>query len=439
MRFFSLQGLWHHKDFLKFWTGETISAFGSQVTAFALPLTAALTLQATAIQMGLLSFLAFAPMLFLSLFAGVVVDRLPRRPVLIIASLGQAMTIGAIPFAALLHLLRLEYLYALALVSGCLTVFFEVAYQAYLPSLVEQEQTLEGNGKLETSHALAQIAGPGFAGWVVQVITAPLAMLIDACSFLISALFLCWIRKPEPRKEPHETEQAIFKEIGEGLKTVLHHRILWSIAACNGTINLFNSAIMSIAVLYVVRDLKIEPIMYGFITATGSLGALLGSFLAKQMAGRFGIGPVIVGSALLYGVGGLLLPLASVSMMVAIPFLMLSWFVQSLTLIVFNITQVSLRQCLIPGRLQGRLNASMRFLICSALPLGSLLGGACGEAIGLLPTIMFSTGGMLFAFLWVLFSPVASLREQPSLKSSEEPGVSQSTYIALVKGGERYL
>jgi MFS family permease len=421
MSFFSRQGLWYHKDFLKFWLGETISAFGSQVTAFALPITAALTLHATPIQMGLLSFLAFAPMLFLSLFAGVAVDRLPRRPVLIIASLGQAITIGTIPFVALLHLLRLEYLYLIALLSGCLTVFFEVAYQAYLPSLVEQEQMLEGNGKLEASHAFAQMVGPGFAGWIIQLITAPLALLIDACSFLISALFLCWIRKPEPQKEPHKTELVVLKEISEGLKIVLQNRILWSIAACNGTINLFNSAIMSIAVLYIVRDLKIAPILYGFITGMGSLGALLGSFSAKYLARRFGIGPVIVSSALLYGIGGLLLPLASISTMLAIPFLMLSWFVQSLTLIVFNITQISLRQCLIPRRLQGRLNASMRFLICSALPVGSLLGGVSGEAIGLLPTIIFASTGMFFAFLWVLFSPVASLQEQPAWKSNEEP------------------
>jgi MFS family permease len=424
MRFFLPQGLWHHKDFLKFWTGETISAFGSQVTAFALPIVAALTLHATAIQMGVLSFFAFVPMLFLSLFAGVIVDRFPRRPVLIITSLGQMVSIGTIPFMAVLHLLHLEYLYGIALFNGCLTVFFEVAYQAYLPSLIEQEHLLEGNGKLETSHAFAQIVGPGLAGLIVQWLTAPLAMLIDACSFLIAALFLCRMRKPEQRKEHDETERTVFKEIGEGLKAVLHHRVLWSIAACNGTINLFNSALMSIAVLYVVRDLKIEPIMYGFVLSMGSMGALVGSFLAQRIADRFGIGPTIIGSTLFYGIGGLLLPFASVSTTIAIPLLMLGWFMQSLTLIVFNITQVSFRQCLLPRHLQGRLNASMRFLICSALPIGSLVGGAAGERIGLLPTVLLSSIGMFFAFLWVLFSPVSSLQGQPTLKSNEEPTIS---------------
>ncbi|HEY0753180.1 MAG TPA: MFS transporter [Ktedonobacteraceae bacterium] len=424
MRFFSPQGLWHHKDFLTFWTGETISAFGSQVSAFALPIVAELTLHATAIQMGVLAFCAFAPMLFLSLFAGVIVDRFPRRPVLIITSLGQMVSIGTIPFMAVLHLLRLEYLYGIALCSGCLAVFFEVAYQAYLPSLVEQEHLLEGNGKLETSHACAQIIGPGLAGLIVQWLTAPLAMLIDACSFLIAALFLCRIRKPEQSKEHTETERAVFKEIGEGLKAVLHQRVLWSIAACNGTINLFNSALMSIAVLYVVRDLKIEPIMYGFVLSMGSVGALVGSLLAQRIADRFGIGPTIIGSALFYGIGGLLLPLASVSTLVALPLLMLGWFMQSLTLIVFNITQVSFRQRLLPGHLQGRLNASMRFLICSALPIGSLLGGVAGERIGLLPTVLLSSIGMFCAFLWVLFSPVSSLQGQPTLKSHAGPDIS---------------
>lgn len=417
MRLLLPHGLWHHQDFLKFWTGETISAFGSQVTAFALPLAAALTLHATAIQMGVLSFLAFAPMLFLSLFAGVIVDRFPRRPILVITSLGQMVSVGTIPFLAFLHLLRLEYLYGIALVSGCLTVFFEIAYQAYLPSLVEQEHLIEGNGKLETSHACAQIAGPGLAGLLVQWLTAPFAILIDACSFLIAALFLCRIRKPEQRNEHQETKRALFQEMGEGLKAVLHHRVLWSIAACNGTINLFNSALMSIAVLYVVRDLHIAPIMYGFVLSMGSVGALVGSVLAQRIADRFGTGPTIIGSTLFYGVGGLLLPLASVSTLAALPFLTLGWFAQSLTLIVFNITQVSFRQCLLPGPLQGRLNASMRFLICSALPIGSLVGGAAGEAIGLLPTVMLASMGMLSASLWVLFSPVASLRGERSVKS----------------------
>jgi MFS family permease len=395
---FSLPGLWKHKDFRKFWTGETISAFGSQVTAFALPITAAITLKATALQMGTLSFFAFIPMLVLSLFAGVIVDRLPRRPILIITSLAQTIVLGVIPLAALFHLLRLEWLYIIAFISGSLTVFFEIAYQAYLPSLVEQEHLLEGNGKLETSHSLAQIVGPGLAVWIVQQVTAPLAMLIDACSFLIAACFLCWIRKAEPAKEPSKQGQKIWKEISEGLKIVLHHRLLRLIAYYNGTINLFSSATMSIAILYIVRDLNIKLSIYGFILAIGSLGALLGSLLAKPLANRFGVGPTIVGAIILYGTGSLFLPLAGIVRILTLLFLVLSWFLQGLALMVFNITQVSLRQRLIPQQFQGRLNASMRFLVCSMLPIGSLIGGLLGETIGLFPTITLASIGMCFAF-----------------------------------------
>jgi MFS family permease len=405
------RSLWRHKDFLKLWTGETISAFGSQITAFALPLMAVLLLGATPVQMGILSFLAFAPMLFLTLFAGVLVDRLPRRPILIFTSLGQAIILGTLPLATLFGLLSFAYLYIVVFCCGMLTVFFEVAYQAYLPSLIEQEQMVEGNGKLEMSHALAQIAGSGLAGSIVQLFTAPLAIVLDAFSFLISATFLCCIRKVESAKVRHGIRSHIFTEIREGLQIVLRNRILWSIAACNATMNLFSSANASIIVLYVVHDLAIKPIIFGFITATGSIGALIGSLVAKPIAKRFGIGPTIIGSVFCYGIGAFFLPLAGGSSRLVILCLVLNWFTQNAMLIIFNVTQVSMRQSITPWHLQGRMNASMRFLICSALPLGSLLGGLLGTAIGLRSAILIGVLGMLLAFLWVLFSPLTCMRE----------------------------
>jgi len=301
-----------------------------------------------------------------------------------------------------------------------LTVFFEVAYQAYLPSLIEQEQMVEGNGKLEMRHALAQSAGSGLAGGIVQLFTAPFAIVRDAFSFLISATFLCCIRKVEPTKVHHGSRSHIFKEIREGLQIVLRNRILWSIAACNATMNLFSSANASIVVLYVLHDLAIKPIIFGFITATGSIGALVGSFVARPIAKRLGIGPTIVGSVFCYGIGALFLPLAGGSYWLIILCLVLNWFTQNMMLIIFNITQVSMRQSITPWHLQGRMNASMRFLICSALPLGSLLGGLLGTAIGLRSAILIGALGMSLAFLWVLFSPLACMREQPVESASRE-------------------
>jgi MFS family permease len=349
-------------------------------------------------------------MLFLTLFAGVLVDRRPRRPILIFTSLGQAIMLGTVPLAAWFGFLHIEYLYIIVFCSGVLTVFFEVAYQAYLPSLIAQEQMVEGNGKLEMSHALAQIAGSGLAGGIVQLFTAPLAIVLDAFSFLISATFLCRIRAVEPAKVHHEVQPHIFKEIKAGLQIVLRNRILWSIAACNATINLFSCANASIVVLYVVHDLAVKPILFGFITATGSIGALIGSLVARLIAKRFGIGPTIIGSVFCYGFGALFLPLAGGSSWLVILCLVLNWFVQNMTLIIFNVTQVSMRQSITPWHLQGRMNASMRFLICSALPVGSLLGGLLGAVIGLRPAILIGALGMLLAFLWVLFSPLARMR-----------------------------
>jgi Na+/melibiose symporter-like transporter len=253
----------------------------------------------------------------------------------------------------------------------------------------------------------------------VQFFTAPLAIVLDAFSFLISAAFLCGIRTVEPAKVHYEVQPHIFKEIKEGLQVVLRNRILWSIAACNSTMNLFGSANASIVVLYVVHDLGIKPIIFGLITAAGSIGALIGSFVAKPIAKRLGIGPTIVGSVLCYGIGALFLPLAGGSSWLVILCLVLNWFTQNTMLIIFNITQVSMRQAITPWHLQGRMNASMRFLICSALPLGSLLGGLLGTAIGLRSAILIGALGMLLAFLWVLFSPLACMREQPSESTSK--------------------
>src|SRR5689334_4573513 len=194
-------GLWRHADFMKLWSGETISLFGSQVTALALPLTAVLVLKASPAEMGILGAVEFAPFLLLSLFAGVWVDRLRRRPIMILADLGRALLVFSIPAMFWLGQLRMEYLYLVGLLTGVLTVFFDVAYQSYLPSLVEREQLVEGNSKLEVSRSVAQIAGPGLAGALVQTISAPVAMLVDGLSFLASTFFLGLIRKPEPAKE----------------------------------------------------------------------------------------------------------------------------------------------------------------------------------------------------------------------------------------------
>ena len=406
--------LTRHPEFLKLWVSETISLFGSQITLLALPLTAALALQATPGQMGILSAVEFAPFLLVGLFAGVWADRRRRRPILLWANLGRAVLLGSIPLAALFGLLRIEQLYAVGFGVGVLTVFFDIAYQAFLPTLVGRAQLVEGNSKLETSASLARIAGPGLAGGLVQLVTAPVAILLDSLSFLVSAVFLALIRTPEsppPRTGP---QASVWSDIREGLGVVLGNPLLRSIAACTGTANLFSSLLGSVFVLYITRELEMEPILLGAIFAVSSVGGLIGALLAGRIAGRLGLGPAIIGAQAVSGVAGLLIPVVTAPFALAVAAQMAAWFVLGLTNPIYNINQLSLRQAITPERLQGRMNATMRFLVWGTIPLGALLGGALGEQIGLRPTLVVGVCGSLLAFFWVLFSPVRNLREQPA-------------------------
>lgn len=414
-------GLWRHPDFMKLWIGETVSVFGSQVTNLALPLTAALVLKANALEMGILAAVEMLPFLVLSLFAGVWADRIRRRPILISADLGRFVLLGSIPLFALLGWLSIPYLCVIALLTGIMTVFFDIAYQAYLPSLVEREQLVEGNGKLEVSRSVAQIAGPGIAGWLIQLVTAPIAIIVDAASFLVSAIFVGFIRKAEPIEITKLGERrSVWAEIGEGLNVVLGNKVLRSIAGCTGTTNFFASIMQAVFILYMTRELNLEAGVLGIIFAVSSIGALIGATLANVIAKIFGVGRTIVGSAFISGVGGLIIPLAAGPQWAVIALLIVGQLILTFTGPVYNITQVSLRQAITPHRLQGRMNASMRFMVWGTMPIGSMVGGLLGETFGLHATMFIGTGGMTLAFLWVLLSPVRALQEQPT-PVAEEP------------------
>jgi MFS family permease len=408
-------GLWRHPEFLKLWTGQTISEFGTQISQLAIPLTAALALNATPADMGLLGAFQFAPFLLLSLFAGVWVDRTRRRPILIVADIGRALLLGSIPLAALLGVLRMEQLYVVGLLSGVLSVFFDVAYQSYLPVLVSRDHLVEGNSKLEVSRSVAQIAGPGVAGGLVQLITAPAAVVVDAVSYIASVVSLLMIHtvEPEPPKRAAEGS-SIWAELREGLGVVLGNRLLWSIAGSTGTSNLFSNATQAVYLLYVTRELNLPPAVVGLIFAMTGPGALLGALMAGDLARRFGLGTTIVGSIFVGGLANLLIPLASGTPTVIAATLMVAAFIAGAAGPIYNINQVSLRQAITPDQLQGRMNASMRFIVWGTIPIGALLGGALGQVFGLYPTIVAMVLAELLAPLWVLFSPVRQLRSQPS-------------------------
>ncbi len=409
-----LGGLWQHPNFLKLWAGETVSVFGSQITLLALPLTAVLVLGASPIQMGILGAVEMAPFLFISLFAGVWVDRWRLRPVMIIADIGRTVFLGSIPTAYALGWLSIEYLYIVALLTGILTVFFDVAYQSYLPVLVDREQLVEGNGKLEISRSVAQITGPGLAGTLVQVASGPVALVLDAMSFALSAFFLGLIKHTEPAKAVTLVKRNIWREIGEGLGVVFGNRYLRSIAACTGTGNFFGNIGAAVFTLYIIRELHLDAFLLGLIFGIGSIGALIGAFMAGWMTRRFGLGWTIIGTSAVFGFGALAAPLASGPVPVVMLILTSGYFVSSWSNPIYNINQVSLRQAITPHRLLGRMNASMRFLIWGTIPVGSLLGGFLGEVIGLRATLLVAALGTFLSFLPVFFSPVRDLKTQPA-------------------------
>jgi MFS family permease len=409
----NFNGLWQHADFKKLWAGETISHFGTQITALALPLTAVLVLKATPLQMGILVALEFAPFLLLSLFAGVWVDRLPRRPILIVGDFGRAAVLLLVPLAAFTGILTMEILYIVGVLVGILTVFFDVAYQSYLPALVERKQLTEGNSKLEVSRSVAQISGPGLAGALVQILTAPVAILLDALSFVVSGLFITAIKKKEDTPKASSEKKNIWREIGEGLNVVFGSRYLRSIAGCTGTSNLFSNIAGAVLTIFLARELALNPVLIGVYFGVGSVGGLLGALLANRVAEKFGVGNTIVYSMLLSGTATLIVPFVNGPTWLIMGMLIVSFAIVAFSIPVYNIAQVSLRQAITPMRLQGRMNASMRFLVWGTMPIGSIIGGFLGELIGIRATLLVAGVGGTLAFLWVFFSPVRQLREQP--------------------------
>lgn len=408
-------GLWRHGDFLKLWSAETISQFGTQVGQLALPLVAILVLDASAFEVAALGTITFLPFIIFTLPAGVWVDRLPRRPILIAGDLGRAALLATIPVAYVTDVLSMGQLYVIGFLVGICTVFFDVAYQSYLPSLVERKQIIEGNSKLEISRSAAQVGGPGLAGGLVELFTAPWAVFLDAVSFLASGLFLVRIRKPEERQAVATADgrkPSLWTELREGLRFVLGNPNLRAQAGCTGMSNLFSSVAFSIFLVYAVRELDLSAGVIGVIFSIGSAGSLVAALTAMRISNRFGIGPTTIAVAALFGPTFLLMAFAPPGN-AAIPVLVAAQLVFGFGVVVYNIVQVSYRQAICPPRLQGRMNSVMRFIVWGTIPIGTLAGGALAAWIGLRETILVGAIGGGLAVFWIVFSPQRHLREMP--------------------------
>lgn len=417
---FHLSGLWQHPDFLKLWAGQTISLLGDQVSLLAIPLTAVVFLRASAFQMGVLIAAGSAPALLFALIAGVWVDRLRRRPVLILADLGRFLLLCLIPLLFTLGMLRIKLLYVLTFGIGTLALFFTVAYPSYLPSLLERHTLVEGNSKLELSQSVGASIGPGLAGVLIQVLAAPFALLVDACSFLLSAASVAWIRTPETLSREETTRRSMGKEMREGIRFLVHSPLLRAITGSYATLSLFNSLLEAIFVLYVTREIGMQPVLLGLIFALGSSGFILGALLCGRLTRWMGVGPALLTAPIAIGISDALLPVANV---VSHPFAFflvgLAQFGFGLARPLFSINQLSLRQAITPAQLQGRVHAGIVLLTYGLPAVGALIGGVLGQTIGLPQTLLIAAVGEILSCAWIFFSPVRALQGQ-SLESNLE-------------------
>ncbi|HET6312445.1 MAG TPA: MFS transporter [Chloroflexia bacterium] len=408
-----LTGLWRHPDFVKLWAAHTVSALGTGITGQALPLTALLVLGASAGEMGLLAAITQVPVVVI-LFAGVWVDRLRRRPILIAADVGRAALLVSIPIAAVAGALSLGQLFVVAALVESLSLFFSVAYRSYLPSLVQRERLVEGNSKLSAGGSVAEISGPGLGGVLVQWLSAPLAILFDAASFLLSALFLGAIRTPEPPPKPAEERQSVRSEITEGLRVVLSNPVLRALAACSGTFTFFGN-FFALYPLYVVRDLGMPPALVGLFVGAGGIGALVGAMLVGPVTRRFGVGPTLISSLAFAGIVGSSILFVDGPLPLNVAVFFAAQLVGDIAICIYLINDMSLRQAMVPDRLLGRATASMGFLVGALGPVGALLGGLLGELIGARHTLAIAVIAITLAPLWLFFSPARALREPPTL------------------------
>jgi MFS family permease len=395
-----------HRDFVRLWGAQTVSQVGSQVSQLALPLVAVIVLHASAFRVALLGTVEMLPFLLFALPAGAWVDRIARRPVLIVADAGRALALGSIPLAAAFGHTTIWQLYAVGFVAGTLTVFFDVAYQSYLPSLVGSEHVVEGNSKLEVSRSGAQIAGPGLAGLLVVVITAPYAIAVDAVSFVWSALLLGRIGSREPARQ-RAPDRKLRTEIAEGLRYLLGDPRWRVMTAYVATFNLGSSMNGPLGLVYAVRRLGLSPAQLGLVFMLGNLGWLGGALVARRVTERLGVGRTLALGAALGGAPLLLWPLTPRT--VAVPLLVVSTLLVSFGVVLFNIPGISLYQTLVPDRLLGRMNASRRWIVWGVLPLGSLIGGVLASSIGVRATLFVGAGLSTVAFVFLLAKPIRSI------------------------------
>lgn len=406
--------LLRNRSFVKLWAGQSVSLLGSSVTTLALPLIAIYTLHAGAEQVGLLKAVLWLPYLLIALWAGAWCDRHRRRRVMIVANAGQALAIGSIAVFALTGALTFPLLLVAVFAAGCLAVFFDLSYNAFVPSIVARTRLVPANSRLQSSASVAQIAGPGLAGLLVQFFTAPVALLADAASFVVSVVTLWWIRGSEP-PAPRPDEGGVWSQIRVGLAIVIRNPLLRALTGNAAVFNLFAQWMAALLVLFEVRDLGLRPGTIGLVAGAAAAGALAGSMLAGAATRSLGVGralltAVIGGSVVLLAVPFVPAghPVLAAVMLAAV----LS--VSSAGTAMSSVVAISVRQAVTPRHVIGRMTATYKFMTYGLITVGALGGGVSGQLLGLRAGLMAGAVGLLGSIAWVVFSPLPRIRELPA-------------------------
>jgi predicted MFS family arabinose efflux permease len=397
-------------EFLKLWAAQSISQIGDQITLLALPLVAVLTLDASAAQMGFLVAAELMPHLLFSLFAGVWIERSRRRRrLMIVADLGRALLLASVPLAAAFDVLSFPQLYAVAFAVGTFAVMFDISWPTLFVAVVPRRDVVDANSKMSLSRALSFVVGPSAAGFLVQALTAPVTLLVDAFSFLGSALFLTRLRAQEPPVE--EDGNGVLGSLRDGLRFVLRDELIRSDLACAATVNLFNFVFYAIFVLYATRELGVAPGTLGIALGLGAVGGIIGALIAPRLERLIGIGRSVVLGSVLFPAPLILVPIASGSELQLGLMLGAAEFFSAVGVMIFDVSAASMAFLRIPDRIRARAAGSFRFVNYGVRPLGALLGGALGTALGLQTTLWIGVLGALLGVVWLFFSPIPRLRE----------------------------
>jgi MFS family permease len=405
------KGLWRDREFARLWSAQAVSVFGTQITFLALPLVAVITLDATPFQIGALAALGAAPALLVGLLVGAWVDKRSRRPLMIACDWGRAALIGLVPLAWALDFLSIGLLFAVAFGAGALTLVFDVAYRSYLPALVGRERLVDANSQLELSRSAAEVAGPGTAGLIVQFANAPVALIVDAVTFVLSALSLHGIRLKEDLREVERESGSLFADALTGLAAVWANPVSRALILNAAMISLFNAMFEAVYLLYAVRELGVNAGLIGLISAAGGGGFVAGAMASSRAIQRVGIGRSIIAANVLVALSDLVLPLAGGSIALVVCLLIVGQVSFGLSLTVFNVGQISLRQQTARDGLQGRTHAAFRVVAGVGIPVGALFGGLLGETIGLRSALFIGVAGEAAAVIWLIASPIPSLRK----------------------------